>query len=262
MNELMFNYIPETTIISSPALEHFLSDKAMTMSSIEIAALTGKQHAHVMRNIIKMITALGEVDVSTFGGIYTDSYGREMPCFNLPRREVDLLLTGYNVKMRAAVYDRWRELEIENRVDTRSIKKNLVYALNAACVLEDEANRLSHQVDELQKQICADVEKVHFYDSMVKSSQLFSVAKVAKTLGTGQKRLFEYMRTHKILMSNRHSHNEPYQEHQDAGRFQVKWKKRKNHVTGKTMCIAIPLFTGTGLIWIEQFTAKHGRDGL
>ncbi|MCK8654897.1 hypothetical protein [Pseudomonas umsongensis] len=33
--------------------------------------------------------------------------------YKLPRREVDILLTGYSTPMRAAVIDRWRVLEAE-----------------------------------------------------------------------------------------------------------------------------------------------------
>ena len=42
------------------------------MSSREIATLTGKKHYHVMSDI-ELLAAQLELDVSKFGGIYTDS---------------------------------------------------------------------------------------------------------------------------------------------------------------------------------------------
>lgn len=47
-----------------------------TMSSREIAELTGKQHQHVKRDCEIMFSEL-ELDASSFGHIYLDSMNRE-----------------------------------------------------------------------------------------------------------------------------------------------------------------------------------------
>lgn len=91
-----------------------LNQNNQTMSSREIAELTGKRHDNVMADINKMLTELyGEEDVLNFQGIYLDAYKREKPCFNLPKRETLILVSGYNTTMRAAIIDRWQELEGE-----------------------------------------------------------------------------------------------------------------------------------------------------
>ena len=54
----------------------------------ETADLTGKQHAHVMRDIRKMLEALGK-DVSGFGSIYQDAYGRDQQECRLDRDDFD-----------------------------------------------------------------------------------------------------------------------------------------------------------------------------
>lgn len=85
-------------------------DKPVTMSSREIAELTGKQHYHVKRDIEVMLKDL-EVDASKFGCIYRDSMNREQVQYQLDRDHTDCLLTGYSVPLRMKVIRRWRELE-------------------------------------------------------------------------------------------------------------------------------------------------------
>lgn len=72
------------------------------MSSREIADLTGKQHAHVMRDIREMLIHLhGEGGLSKFGDTYrSEQNGQEYPIFNLPKREALILVSGYNLAVR------------------------------------------------------------------------------------------------------------------------------------------------------------------
>lgn len=83
---------------------------ARTMSSREIASVTGKRHANVKRDIIGMLTELKE-DVLSFEHIYVDGQNREQVEYLLDRELTDTLLTGYSAKMRRAVIRRWHELE-------------------------------------------------------------------------------------------------------------------------------------------------------
>ena len=85
----------------------------VTISSLEIAELTGKNHADVLRDIRKMLGDLEKGDGSRFAGIYLDAYKREKPCFNLARDLTETLITGYSVPLRHAVVVRLRELETQ-----------------------------------------------------------------------------------------------------------------------------------------------------
>ena len=85
-------------------------NKNKTMSSLEIAKLTEKEHSNVMRDIRKILNEVN-IDQFIFESIFLDSYNREQPCFNLPRRECDLVISGYSAKYRLAIIDRWQELE-------------------------------------------------------------------------------------------------------------------------------------------------------
>src|SRR3954470_7702982 len=87
------------------------------MSTVEIAALTGKRHFHVLRDARLMLAELAgdnpdpNLDAGRFDGKYADEQGQERPCLMLPWRETMILVTGYSVPMRARVIDRWAELE-------------------------------------------------------------------------------------------------------------------------------------------------------
>lgn len=81
-----------------------------TMSSREIATLCDKRHDHVMRDIENMINDL-DINAPQFWGTYKTKQGNEYKCFNLPKRETLILVSGYNVSLRAKIIDRWEELE-------------------------------------------------------------------------------------------------------------------------------------------------------
>lgn len=86
------------------------SDNPLTMSSREIAALTGKKHFHVKRDIEVLLKDLEE-DASKFGCIYLDSAKRTQTEYLLDRDHTDCLLTGYSAPLRMKVIRRWRELQ-------------------------------------------------------------------------------------------------------------------------------------------------------
>ena len=86
-----------------------------SMSSLEIAELTGKDHAKVLIDIRKMLDELGILtsDFSTVRKVR----GKEYDVFNLPKRETIILVSGYSVAMRAAIVDRWQELEAKELLE-------------------------------------------------------------------------------------------------------------------------------------------------
>ena len=91
-------------------LVNITSGQSLTMSSLEIAELTGKRHSDVMRDIRVMLGDLGIAE-RKFASSYVDSTGRTLPCYLLPKREAVLLGSGYDVTIRAKMYDRIEELE-------------------------------------------------------------------------------------------------------------------------------------------------------
>lgn len=107
---------------------------AVTMSSREIAELTGKRHDNVIADIRKMLLELGyQIDADgrspDFSGDVPDAYGRLQHCFNLPRREVEILLTGYSIPLRAKCLDRLHELKARAKQTLPALPGDYIQAL-------------------------------------------------------------------------------------------------------------------------------------
>jgi len=107
-----------------------------TMSSKEIAELTGKDHADVLKDI-RRILEQAEIDAGRFSGIYLDARNRQKPCYHLPKRECDLVVSGYSVKYRWAIIQRWHELEEAEKAPVHYIPQTHREAILAYAELSD-----------------------------------------------------------------------------------------------------------------------------
>jgi phage antirepressor YoqD-like protein/phage regulator Rha-like protein len=81
-----------------------------TMSSLEIAKLTGKPHNDVLKDIRRILEE-AEIGAGQFSHSYLSEQNKPLPCFNLPFRETNLIISGYSAKHRLVIIDRWQELE-------------------------------------------------------------------------------------------------------------------------------------------------------
>ena len=82
------------------------------MSSREIAERTEKHHHHVIKDIEKMLDEL-EIPQTTFRSGYLDANNQKRKQYLLPKRECLILASGYSIKLRAIIVDRWMYLEGE-----------------------------------------------------------------------------------------------------------------------------------------------------
>jgi phage regulator Rha-like protein len=112
---------------------------AQTMTSREIAELTGKEISHVHRDIRVMIEQLG--DDPELDHITEDRDGRTyVTCIHLTKNLTYTLVSGYNVKMRKAIIDRWQELEAkQSKPPAVKTIKNPALALIAQLAQELDA---------------------------------------------------------------------------------------------------------------------------
>ena len=146
-------------------------NESLTMSSLEIAIVTGKEKKTVHRDIKAMVEQLygkdcGGTDLyrKTNGGIKVDLDDRgRSSMIHLDRNHTDCLLTGYSVVLRMKVITRWREIEKDQQFQ---IPQTLGEALQLAA---DQAKQLELQAP-----------KVAFVDNCVERSTLMTATQVAQ----------------------------------------------------------------------------------
>lgn len=166
------------------------SAQEQTMSSREIAELTGKRHDHVMRDARLMIVELhGESDLPKFGGVYKGGNGEDRPCLNLPKRETLILVSGYNLTMRAKIIDRWQELEAQQRPDPMA-------ALNDPAMMRGLLLTYSEKVLDLETTNAVLAPKAEALDRIAVADGSLNITETAKALQMRPKDLFQYLQAH------------------------------------------------------------------
>lgn len=217
---------------------------SQTMSSREIAELTGKEHSDVLKDIRRILEE-AEIGEGKFSGTYTDVQNKERPCFNLPRRECDLVIAGYSVKYRLAIIDRWQELEAKFR-----IPKTLSGALMLAA-------QQAEQIEQLQLQANNDAPKVEFAMAVRRMEGSCQIGEFCKVIGIGRTTFFRMLRADKILMED----NLPYQRYIDSDFFVVIEQIPFTDSNGKSHPVFTTMVTGKGQVWLERKYRVPAHEG-
>lgn len=125
-------------------IAHTVGGMKGTMSSLEIAKLTGKRHADVLRDIRDFLEEIEEGTERKFASSYKDPTGRELPCYELPKRECLGLASKYDAKLRMAIIDRWAELEYKEQQ-----KPMISPRMQAITEWEDETTAINNVLSKL-----------------------------------------------------------------------------------------------------------------
>ena len=216
-----------------------------TMSSLAIAEITGKDHKNVLADIRRVLDE-AEIEGAGFLAPLKMPSGQMATVYNLPRRECDLVVSGYSVKYRLAIIDRWHELEAGQSFQ---VPKTMGEALRLAADLQDAL-----QIQTAQLALAAP--KVEFYDTVTESDsvcQMAIAAQVAK-LPFGRNTLFQKLREIGAFITGGERHNMPYQDLVNRGLFTVNQRTIENPKTGEPIVIHTSYATQKGLAWIiKQF---------
>ncbi len=226
------------------------------MTSRELADITGKQHAHIMRDIRNEIDSLGSEGQSIFGeSSYINTQNKEQPCYTFGKDGAMQLALKYDAKTRRKVILKLEELENE--------KYHLPTGSNLLALAILEANKMLEEKDDVINQqnikIEADKPKVVFADSVSISKTSILVGDMAKLIrqngvDIGATRLFKWMREKGFLIKRKgNDWNMPTQKSMDLELFEIK-ETVISHSDGHTSINKTPKVTGKGQIYfINKF---------
>lgn len=166
------------------------------MTSLQIAEVTGKPHADVMKAIRKMEPAWEKINEGKFSLVsYQDKKGEARPCYSLTKEECLYIATKFNDEARAKLIKRWKELEERHRKP--SVPQNYLEALKSLVKAEEEREQLalenrkqqqeivtiSKENAELGNKITEMLPKVSYYDQILQSNATMTVTQIAQDYG-------------------------------------------------------------------------------
>lgn len=222
-----------------------INSAILTMTSREIAELTGKELSHVHRDIREMLEVLKKDDPNLDHPREDKDSRGYTDCFHLGRELTITLVSGYSVVMRRSIVKRWQELEAKQ---VAPVALSTLDILNLA--IESEKGRLAAVA-----QLAIAAPKAAFVDAYVDATGLKGFREVAKLLKANEARLREFLSDKKI-MYRLGGDWVAYQQHIDAGRFAV--KAGANSINGHAFNRS--MFTPKGIEWLAGLWAVHCLD--
>lgn len=150
-----------------------------TMSSREIAELTGKRHDNVLRDIEKMAKDLEILDCLKFEvseEINNLGFPVQRKVYKLNKEETLILVSGYSIKMRAAIIRRWQELESQVSKPALPDFTNPAEAARAWAA-EYEQKLIA------QEKLSIAAPKAEVYDRIIDRNNLYNATQVAQKFG-------------------------------------------------------------------------------
>ena len=185
-----------------------LSEHKEIMTSIEIAEVTGKNHAHIMRDIRNLLSQ--GVNESNFGLVeYTDKKGERRPCYELTKKGCLILASGYDALLREKIINRWEELETKERtggfVVPQTFSQALMLAAKQQEQIEEQRAALAQQGEEIVKlsnEVMTMKPKATYYDLILNNPSTVTITQIAQDYGMSAKKfnqiLCDFRIQHKV----------------------------------------------------------------
>lgn len=181
--------------------------QAQTMSSLQIAELTGKRHANVMRDISNLLEqGVSELNFELSSYLQAQPNGgyKDVPCYQLTKTGCLILASGYNAVLREKIINRWIELETEAtkqyQVPT-SFREALLLAAAQQEQIEEQQKLLVAQNEQIRDLNEANAEmrvKVSYYDQILASKSTVTTTQIAQDYGMSAKKFNIELRNLKI----------------------------------------------------------------
>lgn len=184
-----------------------------TMTSLEIAEVTGKRHSDVLEAIRNMESAWARVAQRKFPlGSYKDANNQSRPCYILNKTECLYVATKFNDEARAKLVLRWEELESQVR-KSEIIMPNFSNPAEAARAWADQYEKnlaLEAHNKELKEENQHLAPKGEYFDDLVAGNLLTNFTKVAHQLNIKRKTFIEWLIRDKFIYRDQKNKLVPY----------------------------------------------------
>lgn len=169
---------------------------AQTMSSLQIAELTGKQHKDVMKAIRAMESAWEKVRGRKFALTFRinelpNGGTRQDPYYKLTKTECLYIATKFNDEARAKLVLRWEELETTKPNIPQSLSSALYLAAQQAEQIEGQQKLLAAQsqtIIDLNEANAKMRVKVSYFDQILASKLTVTTTQIAQDYGMSAKK--------------------------------------------------------------------------
>lgn len=219
----------------------------LTMTSAEIGELVESRHDSVKRTI-ERLAERGVIQRPPLVDV-PNHLGQTVSVYQLEKRDSLVVVAQLSPEFTARIVDRWQELEAQQ---APALPATYLDALRAHLASEEKAAVLAIEMQKKDQALAEAAPKVEFVERYVQaSSGALGFRQVAKTLCMNEKWLTEFLEVHQI-MYRLGGKLTPYQQHIQAGRFEV-----KTGVSDGGYGYVQPKFTPKGVQWLAAEIAKH-----
>ena len=173
------------------------SHKIQGMTSVEIAEVTGKQHAHIMRDIRNLLER--GVNESNFGLVeYKDKKGETRPMYQLTPKGCLILASGYDPVLRERIVNKLEEYQQKERAEMLQLPDftNPAEAARAWAQEYEQKTVLAlenKRLEEENVQLAAENQELkndrNYLDLIMRSRALLTISQIAQDYGMSGKAL-------------------------------------------------------------------------
>lgn len=192
--------------------------------------------------------AVARLDGDEKGVVLTDTLGGSQQLQAVTESGLYVLVLSSR-KPEAKAFKRWITHDVLPQIRQTGtynlIPKTLPEALRAYA---DEVERRQALEAENLKML----PKAEFHDAVSMAVDNLTIQRAAKAIGTGEIRLFRFLRAKRIFMID----NQPYQEYLDRGYFRLLLKNRKDR-DGMDRVYTQPVLTAKGLPWLRRLWEEN-----
>lgn len=186
-----------------------------TMTSLEIAEVTGKQHAHIMRDIRKLLeqgVSESNFGLTSYRQAQPNGGSKDVPMYQLTKKGCLILASGYDALLREKIINRWEELENQVR-KSEIVMPNFSNPAEAARAWADQYERnlaLEANNKELKEENQNLAPKGEYFDDLVARNLLTNFTKVAHQLNIKRKTFIEWLIRDKFIYRDQKNKLVPY----------------------------------------------------